>query len=610
MTMHTWSRRGEFDVWAPSASRVELVLGTGDRERVVALWQGDDAWFAADGDALDAALREARRDDGDVDFGYRLTGLDGAGGDLVVPSPRARRLPGGVHGRSRTFDPADFAWTDAAWTGRQLAGAVVYELHLGIFTPGGTLDSAIERLDHLADLGVDLVELMPVNAFNGEHGWGYDGVAWFAVHEAYGGPRAYQRFVDACHARGLGVVQDVVYNHFGPSGNYLGLFGPYLLSGSNTGWGDAVNLDGAGSDVVRRYILDNAAMWFEEFHVDALRLDAVHALRDTRAVPLLEELARESAARSAHLGRPLTLIAESDLNDPRLIAPREAGGYGLDAQWSDDFHHAVHAALTGEADGYYGDFADEGVEGLAHVLQRGWFHDGARSSFRDRLHGRPLPHDTPAWRLVTCIQNHDQVGNRARGDRFGETLDDDRLVVGAALLLTAPFTPMLFMGDEWGATTPFAFFSSHPEADLAAAVTNGRFREFERMGWDRSTVPDPQAPSTFEASKLDWNEASSPRGRRLRDAYRSLIRLRRARPELTHPWLHEQTVTTDAAASTLVVVRGNVQLAFNLGDASRFVDVRLTGDAAVAWASGEAVGLTPDARRVTLPPWSAAVVTG
>ena len=294
----------------------------------------------------------------------------------------------------------------------------IYELHLGTFTPEGTLDAALGRLDHLRSIGVDLVELMPVNSFNGTHNWGYDGVDWFAVDETYGGPEAYQRFVDGCHAAGLGVIQDVVYNHLGPSGNYLPLFGPYLKQGRNT-WGDLVNLDGEGCAEVRRYILDNALMWFRDFHVDGLRLDAVHALHDESPTHLLEEMAIEVAALSAHLGRPLTLIAESDLNDPRLVTPREAGGYGLDAQWSDDFHHAVHVALTRETTGYYADFEPLGA--LAKVIEKGFFHDGTFSSFRERDHGVPI--DTaamPTWRLVVCSQNHDQIGNRAVGDRITE----------------------------------------------------------------------------------------------------------------------------------------------------------------------------------------------
>ena len=408
------SRRGPYDVWAPRPERVRLSVA-GD---VVAMQRNPDGWWTPVSAVPDPAS-------GDVDYGYLIDDSD-----EVRPDPRSRRQPAGVHTHSRTFDASAHAWSDDSWTGRQLAGSVIYELHLGTFTPEGTLDAALGKLDHLRSIGVDLVELMPVNAFGGAYNWGYDGVGWFAVDETYGGPAAYQRFVDGCHAAGLGVIQDVVYNHLGPSGNYLPLFGPYLTSGRNT-WGDSVNLDGDGAAEVRRHIIDNALMWLGDYHVDGLRLDAVHALQDSSPTHLLEELAVEVAALSAHRGVPLTLIAESDLNDPRLVTPREAGGYGLDAQWSDDFHHAVHVALTGETDGYYADF--EPLSALAKVCEKGFFHDGTFSTFRESDHGVPIDVAAmPTWRLVVCSQNHDQVGNRAIGDRITDSLDDDQLACAAA----------------------------------------------------------------------------------------------------------------------------------------------------------------------------------
>ncbi len=386
--------------------------------------------------------------------------------------------------------------------------------------------------------------------------------SWFAVHEGYGGPDAYRRFVDACHAAGLGVVQDVVHNHLGPSGNYLPLFGPYLKAGRNT-WGDLVNLDGEGSEEVRRYILDNVRMWFEEFHVDALRLDAVHALSDTSEVHLLEEMAVETAALSAHLRRPLTLIAESDLNDTRLVTPREAGGYGLDAQWSDDFHHAVHVALSGETAGYYADF--EPLEALAKVCERGFFHDGTFSSFRDRDHGVPVDTDTmPTWRLVVANQNHDQIGNRARGDRLAEHLDDDQLACAALLTLAGPFTPMLFMGEEWAASTPFQFFTSHPEPELGTATAEGRIAEFEQMGWDPADVPDPQDVETFHRSRLDWDELATGRHAVVLDCYRRLGRLRRELPQLTDPSF--SSVECSVEGRLLTMRRGDLLVVVNTGD--------------------------------------------
>lgn len=499
-----------FDVWAPAASTLTLLLD-GERHAMVATAGG--WWTAPEGVS-------------GTDYGY-LVDDD----ETPLPDPRSRRQPESVHGLSRTFS-SDFEWTDTSWTGRQLAGGVIYELHLGTFTPQGTLDSAIDKLDHLVSIGVDFVELLPVNGFNGDHNWGYDGVLWYAVDESYGGPAAYERFVDAAHARGLGVIQDVVYNHLGPSGNYLPRFGPYLRTGSSNTWGDSINLD---EPAVRSYIVDNALGWFRDFHVDGLRLDAVHALVDGSPKHILQELSEETDALSAALRRPLTLIAESDLNDPKLITPREGGGgYGITAQWSDDFHHAVHVALTGETTGYYADF--EHLDALAKVVTRGFFHDGTYSSFRERDHGHPIDvENMPSWRLVVANQNHDQIGNRAIGDRLGATLDADQLAIAAVLTLAGPFTPMLFMGEEWGATTPWQFFTSHPEPELGAATAEGRIREFEKMGWDPAVVPDPQDPETFRRSQLDWSELSDGDHARLLALYRSLAQLRRDRPDLTDP---------------------------------------------------------------------------
>jgi maltooligosyltrehalose trehalohydrolase len=549
--MSAWTDpRPPFAVWAPRPTRLRLSVG----DAIVEMRRSGGDWWVPD--RADRAVPDPA--EGDLDYGYLIDDSD-----VPRPDPRSRRQPAGVHQRSRTFDPHSFAWTDGAWTGRQLPGSVIYELHVGTFTPDGTLDSAIEQLDHLRSIGVDLVELMPVNAFNGSHNWGYDGVDWFAVTEAYGGPPAYQRFVDACHAAGLGVVQDVVYNHLGPSGNYLPLFGPYLKQGRNT-WGDLVNLDADGSAEVRRFILDNVHMWFDDYHVDALRLDAVHALEDSSPLNILEEMAIETAALSAHLGRPLTLVAESDLNDTRLVTPREGGGYGLDAQWSDDFHHALHVALTGETSGYYADFAP--LSALAKVCNRGFFHDGSWSSFRGRAHGAPV--DTahmPAWRLVVCSQDHDQIGNRARGDRLTEHLDDDQLACAALLTLCGPFTPMLFMGEEWAASTPFQFFTSHPEPELGRITAEGRIKEFERMGWDAAEVPDPQDPATFERSKLDWSEHSGGRHARLLDVYRHLAALRRSLPELTDPAFSSLTAYANEETRVFTMRRCDLLLAVNFG---------------------------------------------
>ncbi|GLI26969.1 malto-oligosyltrehalose trehalohydrolase [Agromyces rhizosphaerae] len=577
----------EFRVWAPTPERVTLVAG----DERVPMTGGADGWWSAEASAAPG-----------TDYGFLL-----GDGDTPRPDPRSRRQPDGVHGLSRVFDPGAHHWGDGDWHGRPLAGGVIYELHIGTFTPEGTLDSAIERLDHLVDLGVDFVEVLPVNAFNGTHNWGYDGVAWFAVQETYGGPAAYQRFVDACHRRGLAVIQDVVYNHLGPSGNYLPEFGPYLHQASANTWGLSVNLDGPDSDEVRRYILDNVRMWFRDYHVDGLRLDAVHALLDHRATHLLEEIAIETDAASATLGRPLTLIAESDLNDPRMIRPRAAHGLGMTAQWSDDFHHALHVNLTGETVGYYADF--DSVGALAKVLERGFFHDGTFSSFRGRTHGRPIDRErTPASALVVFAQDHDQIGNRAIGDRLTATLGEGRLRLAALLMLTAPNTPMLFMGEEWAASTPWQFFTSHPEPELGRATAEGRIAEFARMGWDPSVVPDPQDPETFTRSKLDWTEPYGDRDdggdlhARTHALYRELLALRRARPELTDPRFGTVRVEYSEDERWIVLHRGALAVGVNLGDAP--VTVPVSGHVLLATDAGASV--SPEG--LVLPAASGAVL--
>jgi len=526
----------------------------------------------------------------DLDYGYHLDG-----GDLR-PDPRSRRQPEGVHGPSRTFAPAPMI----EWPGRELHGGVIYELHIGTFTPSGTLDSAIERLDHLVDLGIDFVEILPVNAFNGTHNWGYDGVLWYAVQETYGGPAAYQRFVDACHVRGLAVVQDVVYNHLGPSGNYLPEFGRYLDDASSNTWGDTVNLDGPDSEEVRRYIIDNALMWLRDYHVDALRLDAVHALLDAGETHLLKELASEVDALTADLGRPLTLIAESDLNDPKLITPRTDGGYGLTAQWSDDYHHAAHVALSGETTGYYEDF--DSLAALGKVMTKGFFHDGTFSSFRERDHGVPIDLERmPTWRLVTFTQDHDQIGNRATGDRLSQTLDASSLGLEAVLTLLTPFTPMIFMGEEWGATTPWQFFTSHPEPDLGTATAEGRIAEFEKMGWDPDVVPDPQDPSTFANSKLDWGEAGNAP---LLELYRSLIALRRSTPALTDPAFGSVRCAWDEAERWFRMDRDGVSVVLNFARETRLVEVPGLSDVLLVTVPGAEI----DGTGILVPARGAVVV--
>jgi maltooligosyltrehalose trehalohydrolase len=568
----------EFAVWAPKPDTVRVEV---DGE-VHPMTRSRDGWWRATVDAAAAAR-----------YGYLLDD-----DPKVLPDPRSARQPEGVHGRSQLWQPAA-QWTDDRWTGRSVQGAVIYELHIGTFTPAGTFDSAIEKLDYLVDLGVDFVEVMPVNAFSGTHGWGYDGVLWYAVHEPYGGPDGLIRFVDACHRRGLGVLIDAVFNHLGPSGNYLPRFGPYLSSASNP-WGEGINIADAESDEVRRYIIDCALRWMRDFHADGLRLDAVHALVDTTAIHILEELGCETDALAEQLGRPLSLIAESDLNDPRMITPRPKGGYGMTAQWDDDIHHAIHTAVSGERQGYYADFGS--LATLAKTLRNAFFHAGTYSSFRKRRHGRPL--DTaaiPATRLLAYTCTHDQVGNRALGDRPSQNLTYGQLAIKAALVLASPYTAMLFMGEEWGASTPFQFFSSHPEPELARATAEGRKNEFAEHGWDADEIPDPQDPQTFQRSKLKWEETDTGEHQQLRRIYQDLIALRRNETDLADPWLDHLVIDYDEGAGWIVLHRGRLAIACNLG--SEPVDVPVTGET-VLYSATPSIGATSTA----LQPYSFAIL--
>jgi len=597
VTPGPWSWRPR--VWAPAARSVDLVLpgpdptrGRAEGPRVVPLERADGGWWAA----ADVALPHG------TDYAFAVDG------GPPRPDPRSPWQPAGVHGPSRTFDPGRFAWTDAGWVGRDVRGAVVYELHVGTFTPEGTLDAAVDRLDHLADLGVDVVELMPVAAFPGTHGWGYDGVALYAVHEPYGGPAALQRFVDAAHARGLAVCLDVVHNHLGPSGNYLAEFGPYFTDRHTTPWGEAVNLDGPDAGEVRAFLVDSALRWLRDFHVDALRLDAVHALLDDSPRHVLAELSDAVAALAAEVGRPLSLIAEDDRNDPRTVAPTAEGGLGMTAQWADDVHHAIHALLTGERHGYYVDFGTP--EALATALTRVFVHDGGWSTFRGRPWGRPVPDGVDGHRFVVFASDHDQVGNRALGDRPSARLDAGGLAIEAALVLCSPCTPMLFMGEEWGASTPWLFFTDHAEPELAAAVRAGREAEFGGHGWadlygGRVEVPDPQSPATVAASRLDWAELAAPPHARLLAWYRDLIRLRGRVPDLASG--DRSTTRVAWGDGWLLVRRGATAVAANLADAPRRVPAGPFGTAGpevlAAWEP-----VTCHGDDVELPPRSVAVL--
>ncbi len=572
-----------FRLWAPDASQVSVQLAG----QKYSLQKLDGGWWQNDIDAAQPGM----------DYTFFLD--DEA---LALPDPRSLWQPNGVHGPSRILDHAAFSWTDASWQAPPLASAIIYELHIGTFTPEGTFDAARAKLDDLRSLGITHVELMPVNSFPGIQGWGYDGVDLFAPHQPYGGPEALKRLVDACHAKGLAVILDVVYNHFGPDGNYLSKFGPYFTDAHHTPWGDAVNLEDPGSCEVRRFFCDNALMWLRDYHFDGLRLDAVHAYMDRSAINFMEQIAGEVHDLQAHTGRTYALIAESDLNDPRLVTAPEAGGYGMDAQWSDDFHHALVTALTGDRSGYYADFGS--LADLAKSLRHVFVYDGIFSPYRNRVHGRPV-HNLPATRFVGYSQDHDQIGNRARGERLVHEVSNGRAKIAAALTLTAPFVPMLFQGEEWAASAPFQYFTNHEE-ELGKLVSEGRKKEFAAFGWDPNQIPDPQSPDSFEHSKLNWAERSQPPHANMLDWYRQLIALRHATPDLTNPDLRRVKVRFSEEQKWLVMERGSVTVAFSL--APKPIQIEICPGSSIVLAS------SPDARlgenNLTLPPDAVAVLNG
>jgi len=538
----------EFTVWAPIVRSVAVRIGD-----TTYPMRGPDerGWWSV-------AVEEAGPG---TDYGFVVVDDPQA-----WPDPRSEWQPHGVHGASRVYDQAAFVWSDGGWQAPPLSSAVIYELHVGTFTPKGTFDSAIERLDNLVELGITHVELMPVAAFPGERGWGYDGAALFAVYEGYGGPDGLKRLVNACHARGLAVMLDVVYNHFGPVGNYTGKFGPYLTNRHHTPWGGAINFDDWGSDEVRRFFCDNALMWLRDYHIDGLRLDAVHEIFDRSAVHFLEQLAIEVKDLAEELGRPLVLIAESDLNDPRIVKAWEVGGYGMDAQWSDDFHHALFTVLTeeGAEKGYYADFGT--MAKLSKALTKVFVQDGAMYSlYRGRSHGRPVENLSP-HKFVGFIQNHDQVGNRATGDRIVEVVGMDRAKVAAGLVLTAPFLPMIFEGEEFAASTPFQYFADHDDPEMRKAVKEGRRGEFAAFGWNPADIPDPESVETFERSKLKWDEVHKGRHEEMWQWYRGLIALRRDSASLNNGEPGQTKVTFDEEKGWLVMMRGGVTVVCNLGE--------------------------------------------
>ncbi len=569
-------------VWAPMAKTVAARIG----ERIIPLGEAPGGWW-----------RLLKPLPPGTDYAFVIDGQS------PVPDPRSPQLPYGIHGPSRTVDHAAFAWQDAKWQAPPLSSGIVYELHTGTFSEKGTFDGVIEHLDDLCGLGITHIELMPVNSFSGIRGWGYDGVGLYAPQESYGGPDGLKRLVNACHGRGLGVILDVVYNHLGPEGNYLEHFGPYFADHYTSPWGKAVNLDGPYSFEVRRFFIDNALMWLRDYHIDGLRIDAVHAFVDLSAIHFLEEMACAVRRLEAETGRHFVLIAESDLNDPRIVKPVEAGGYGLDAQWSDDFHHALHSVLTGEKDGYYSDFGTLGD--LARALERGFAYDGRYSGFRKRIHGRPVC-GLSGNRFLGYIQNHDQVGNRALGERIGHLVGVERFKIGAVIVFFAPFVPMLFQGEEWGASTPFMYFTDHQDPDLAEAVRNGRCNEFESFGWRPEDVPDPQAVETFEKSILQWNETSQDPHRSILQWYRQLITLRKQAPDLKDGRMDRVRTRWDASARWLVIERGRYLLVCNLGEARQLVPIANSKAGCFVLCSTNGIECRTDG--LLLPPDSAAVM--
>jgi maltooligosyltrehalose trehalohydrolase len=567
----------QISVWAPFPKLIELELDDGP----LPLENGARGW-----------RRATTELDPEMGYAFRLDGRD-----PLLPDPRSPWQPEGVHGRSRTLEHSRFAWTDAGWPGVDLRSAVIYELHVGTFSREGTFAGVAAHLDHLVELGVNVVELMPVAEFAGERGWGYDGVDLYAPHHSYGGPEELKRLVDACHARRLGVLLDVVYNHLGPEGNYLERFGPYFTDRYSTPWGKAVNFDGRGSDEVRSFFIDNALMWLRDYHFDGLRLDAVHAILDTSAVHFLEQLELRVESLATDLGRPLHLVAESAANDPRLVWDRDRGGYGLAATWSDDLHHALHSVLTGERTGYYSDYGS--LQDVATALRLAYVYAGRYSGFRQKTYGRPAI-GLDGERFLGYIQNHDQVGNRARGERIGQLVSPGRAKIAAALVLTSAFVPLVFMGEEWAASTPFPFFASHADRAVAEGATKGRRREFAAFGWKPEDVPDPMDPATFRSAKLRWEEVREGEHGGVYDFYRSLLRLRCEEPGLCAGDLATVRVDADDASGRLLTRRGRIAVACNLGRVS--LDPGLEGELLLA--------SEPAATARSLPPDAVVVVRG
>ncbi len=572
-----------FEVWAPRAGTMEVKIGN----KKFPMEKRSRGYWSAPIEGAGPG----------TDYAFVIDGLEPA-----LPDPRTQWQPHGVHSESRLVDHSAFAWSDQDWQAQPLSSALIYELHLGTFTPGGTLKAAQSRLDYLKALGVTHVELMPIANFPGKRGWGYDGVDLYAIFNAYGEPDDLKRFVDACHAKGLAVLLDVVYNHLGPVGNYLGKFGPYFTHSHTTPWGDAVNFEEAGATEVRCFLIDNALMWLRDYHIDGLRLDAVHAYMDRSAIHFLEEITGEVRRLEAAMGKHFVLIAESDLNDPRIVKAEEAGGYGLDAQWSDDFHHALFSVISGERAGYYADFGS--LAQLAKSLRRVFVYDGNYSEYRYRNHGRQVV-GLSGHRFIGFVQNHDQVGNRAQGERVSHEAGVGRAKIAAALVLTAPFVPLLFQGEEFGASAPFLYFTDYDDPELGRMISEGRKKEFVAFGWAPDQISDPQDEQTFLQSKLNWAEMTDQPHRSVLQWYKDLITLRRNQSKLTDGNLNAVNVRFDEEAQWLVLERGTLRVACNLGQAP--VDVEVGDTSRILLASDDSIALS--GTNLKLGPDSVAVMS-
>jgi maltooligosyltrehalose trehalohydrolase len=582
--------RCEFRVWAPQRESVELHI-VAPNERRLPLTKRNDYYEAVVDDCPEGTR-----------YLFVLDGSD------ERPDPASRHQPDGVHQASAVVG-SDFEWHDHGWTGVALEDYVVYELHIGTFTTEGTFDAAIARLDDLRDLGITAVELLPVAQFPGSRNWGYDGTYVGAAQNSYGGPRALKRLIDACHQRGMAILLDVVYNHLGPEGNYLGQYGPYFTDRYKTPWGLALNFDGPFSDDVRWYFIHNALQWVDEFHFDGLRVDAVHAIIDHSAEPFLQDLTAAVRDRAEKLGRRIYTIAESDLNDPRVITPTEDYGLGFDTQWADDFHHSLHTLLTGEQDGYYEGFPPR-VSNLARVLKEGYLYVGQHSTYRGRKYGLK-PKTRNGAQFVISSQNHDQVGNRMTGERLPSIVSIEKVRQAAAAIILSPFIPMLFMGEEYGETAPFQYFTSHSDADLIEAVRKGRREEFDDFTW-KGEPPDPHDEQTFNASKLNWNLAQRDEHASLRRLYKQLLAFRRDIPALRDLDLDKVETHADDEHRLLLIKRQQTLLAFNFSNVEQtLLSAPVpTGVSALRWEPLLDTGAKIEGDQVTLPPnsfalWSA-----